>query len=101
MVGSLGNNELEWILKERIVDRFKVNTWREQQKTKKTSQDSQSQGKTGNQNSGICSKSAVDSTAPLVRAFHGQTVIMIRMEKEDERVQGKDKGNFGVSLQFK
>jgi hypothetical protein len=70
-------------------------------KAKKTSQDSQSQGKIGNQDSGIWSKSAVDSTAPLVRAFHGQTVIMIRMEKENERVQGKDKGNFGVSLQLK
>lgn len=70
-------------------------------KAKKTSQDSQSRGKTGGQDSGTWSKSAVDSTAPLVRAFHGQTVIMIRMEKKDERVLGKDKGHFGVSLQLK
>jgi hypothetical protein len=26
---------------------------------------------------------------------------MTRMEKKDERVQGKDSGNFGVSLQLK
>ena len=89
MVGSLVNNKLEWILKERIVDQFTVNTWRDQER--QTSQDSQSQGKTGGQDSGIWNKSAVDSTVPLVRAFHGQTIIMIRMEKKDERVQGKDK----------
>jgi len=70
-------------------------------KSKKTSQDSQSQGKIGNQDSGIWSKSAVDSTVPSVWAFHGQTVITVRMEKEDERVQGKDNGNFRVSLQLK
>jgi len=68
---------------------------------KNTHQESQSQGKTGGQDSTIWSKSAVDSTAPLVCAFHGQTLIMTRMEKKDERVQGKNKGNFGVSLQLK
>lgn len=72
-------------------------------KAQKTCQDSQSQGKTGGHDFGIWRKIAVDSTAALVlvRAVHGQTVIKIRMEKKDERVQGKDKGNFGVSLQLK
>ena len=31
MVGSLVNNELEWILKERTVDQFKVNAWGDQE----------------------------------------------------------------------
>jgi hypothetical protein len=35
MVGSLANTELEWILKERIVDQFKVNTWRDQERHRK------------------------------------------------------------------
>jgi len=35
MVGSLVNNELEWILKERIMNQFKVNTWRDQERQRK------------------------------------------------------------------
>jgi hypothetical protein len=35
MIGSLVNTELEWILKKRIVDQFKVNTWRDQERQRK------------------------------------------------------------------
>ena len=101
MTESLVNSELEGIFKEENVDQFKANTWMERERQRKLVKTASLGVNLVARSSGIWSKSATDSTAPLVRAFHGQTVIRIRMEKKDERVQGKDKGNFGVSLQLR
>jgi len=35
MVGSSVNTELEWTLNKRIVDQFKINTWRDQERQRK------------------------------------------------------------------